>query len=95
MDDFNYYSFVLNEEEKIYYTKVMNNSKLEILEWAEQFNFVKREEFEKCANVRQISKSEVIKRNKELYKRWWENHKSDNPMFFNGIPPTIGEAQLD
>lgn len=93
--DFNYYSFVLNGEERIYYTYISNDNELEILEWAERFGFIKLEDFEKCTNVRKIPQGEVDRRNKELYSKWWEEHQYDNPAFSKGFPPTIGEVQLN
>lgn len=93
--DFNYYSFVLNGEERIYYTYISNDTELEILEWAERFGFVRLEDFDKCTNMRQLPQEEVDRRNKELYSIWWEEHKNDNPAFSRGFPPTIGEVQLN
>lgn len=93
--DFYYYSFMLNGEERIYYTYVPQDNELEILEWAERFGFIHSDDFQKCTNIRQIPQEEVDKRNKALYKEWWNEHQNDNPSFSNGFPPTIGEVQLN
>lgn len=99
MCDFNYYSFVLNGEERIYYTYISNDNELEILEWAERFGFLKEDDFSKCTNIRQISREEVNRRNKELYKEWWDKRElkrlSGEDVSPILMPPTIGEVQLN
>lgn len=92
---FNYYSFILDGKERIYYTCVSNDNELEILEWAERYGFIQPGDFQKCTNIRKIHQSEVDKRNQELYKVWWEQHKNDDFLFSEGLPPTIGEVELD
>ena len=91
---FNYYSFILNGKERIYYTYAINDTKEEILDWAEMFSFISESEVNKCTNVRALTSSEVEARNKELYKQWWNEHKNDDSLC-GQIPPTIGEAQLN
>lgn len=92
--DFNYYSFYLEGEERIYYTYVTHDTKEEILDWAVRFGFIDKIDITKCSNVRALLPSEVEQRNKELYKEWWEEHKNDNSLC-GKIPPTIGEVQLN
>ena len=92
--DFNYYSFILNEQERIYYTYETHSTKEEILDWAVRYNFISEKDIEKCSEVRMLSADEVDERNKELYKLWWNEHKNDNSLC-GAIPPTIGEVQLD
>ncbi|SEU22317.1 hypothetical protein SAMN05443270_3469 [Lacrimispora sphenoides] len=98
-DDFNYYSFVLNDVERIYYTYVSNDSEQEILEWAEKFGFINYDDFSKCTDIRKIPQEEVDSRNKNLYKEWWERREkrklSGEDVSFDLIPPTIGEVQLN
>lgn len=91
--DFNYYSFILNGEERIFYTYVTLD-KVEILDWALRYNFIKKSDVENCSNVKALTPSEVEAKNKALYKEWWENHKNDDSLC-GKIPPTIGEAQLN
>lgn len=92
--EFNYYSFILNGKERIYYTYVTNDTEQEILDWAVRFNFIDESEIKKCSNVRALTSSEVEARNKELYKEWWNEHKDDDSLC-GKIPPTIGEVQLN
>ena len=98
-NDFYYYSFVLNDVERIYYTYIGNDNEQEILEWAERFGFIDSDDFSKCTNIRQIPQKEVEARNKELYKKWWgEREKrrlSGEDVSLDLIPPTIGEVQLN
>lgn len=91
--DFNYYSFFLNGEERIFYTYVELDTD-EILEWAVNYGFIDESDIEKCNNIRALTPSEVEERNKELYREWWEEHKN-NTSLSGKIPPTIGEAQLN
>lgn len=91
--DFNYYSFFLNGEERIFYTYVELDTD-EILEWAVNYGFIDESDIEKCNNIRALTPSEVEERNKELYREWWEEHKNDTSLS-GKIPPTIGEAQLN
>lgn len=92
--DFNYYSFYLRGEERIYYAYIALHTEGEILDWAVNFNFIKEEDVNECTNVRALKPEEVEKRNRELYKQWWEEHKNDS--YLSGkIPPTIGEVLLD
>lgn len=48
--DFNYYSFILNGEERIFYTYVTLD-KEEILDWALRYNFIKKSDVENCSNI--------------------------------------------
>ena len=48
---FNYYSFKLNEQERIYYTYEKHTSKEVILDWAVLYNFILTEDVEKCKNA--------------------------------------------
>ena len=91
--DFNYYSFFLNGEERIFYTYVELDTD-EILEWAVNYGFIDESDIEKCNNIMALTPSEVEERNKELYREWWEEHKNDTSLS-GKIPPTIGEAQLN
>ena len=91
--DFNYYSFFLNGEERIFYTYVELDTD-EILEWAVNYGFIDESDIEKCNNIRALTPSEVEERNKELYREWWEEHKNDTSLS-GKIPPTIGEDQLN
>lgn len=91
--DFNYYSFFLNGEERIFYTYVELDTE-EILDWAVRYGFINECDINKCSNVRALTPDEVKKRNKELYKKWWEEYKNDRSLC-GRIPPTIGEAQLN
>lgn len=91
--DFNYYSFFLNEEERIFYTYVKLDTE-EILDWAIRYSFIDKNDIDKCSNIRALTPEEVERRNKELYKEWWEEHKNDTSLC-GKIPPTIGEVQLN
>lgn len=99
MNDFNYYSFILNGVERIYYTDVTNSTEKEILDWAERYGFIDEEDFCKCTNVRSLTQEEVDKRNKEIYKEWWKQRElkrlSGEDVSLILIPPTIGEVQLN
>lgn len=91
---FNYYSFILNGQEKIYYTYVVHDTTEEILEWAERFGFIQENDIPNCTNVRVLSMKEVEERNKKLYNLWWNKHHND--AHISGmVPPTIGEVQLN
>lgn len=87
--DFKYYSFVLNGEERIYYTTETNEGPEEILEWAERFSFIREEDIPHCINARRLSEEEVETRNKELYKKWRKENK-DISSLSRKTPPTIG-----
>ena len=91
--DFNYYSFVLNGEERIFFTYVELDTD-EILDWAVYYGFIEKSDVEKCNNIRALTPNEVEERNKKLYKKWWEEHKNDTSLS-GKIPPTIGEVQLN
>ena len=91
--DFNYYSFFLNGEERIFYTYVELGVE-EILDWAVRYSFINKCDIDKCSNVRASTPAEVENRNKELYKEWWKEHKNDTSLS-GKIPPTIGEVQLN
>ena len=91
---FNYYSFFLRGEERIYYTYVTNETAEEILEWAARFSFIREDDIPLCSNARLIPEEEVKARNDALYKEWWNKHKDDGFLSCK-IPPTIGEAQLN
>ena len=94
--DFNYYSFFLRGEERIYYTSVVNDTDEEILDWAVRFNFIKESDVAECSNVRPMTHEEVERRNRELYKIWWEKRQKNVLTHFKfSVPPTIGEVQLD
>ena len=99
MNGFNYYSFVLNGKERIYYTYVTINTEKEILEWAERYGFINCEDFSKCTNIKQLSQNEIEEKNKSLYKKWWnereQRRKAGEDVSFMLIPPTIGETQLN
>lgn len=92
--DFNYYSFFLRGEERIFYTYVTLDDKEDILQWALRYNFIKESDIDKCSNVRFLPPNEVKERNKILYREWWEEHKYDDSLC-GKIPPTIGEVQLN
>lgn len=91
--DFNYYSFFLNGEERIFYTYVKLDAD-EILDWAIRYGFISRTDIEKCSNMRALTPDEVKEKEKKLYKEWWEEHKNDTSLS-GKAPPTIGEAQLN
>lgn len=91
---FKYYSFVLNGEERIYYTTETNEGPEEILEWAERFSFIKESDIPNCKNARRLSEEEVAARNRELYKKWWQENKKKGSLS-GKTPPTIGEVQLN
>lgn len=99
MGSFNYYIFELNGKEIIYYTYVTNSNRQEILEWAERFRLLKEEDFPKCKGVRTLSNEDVEKRNRKLYKEWWEERErrrlagEDVSSMFTA--PRIGDVQLD
>lgn len=100
MSYFNFYSFILNGEEKIYYTSVINGTKEEILEWATRFGFIGEEDIPNCINVRSLSFAEVELRNSILYKEFLEERsrlieKGVDIFELPMIPPLIGDAQLD
>jgi len=92
--DFNYYSFILNGAERIFYTYVTLDNEEDILSWAVRYGFIKESDISNCNNARLLTPEEVEKRNKELYKAWWEQHKNEGSLS-GKIPPTIGEAQLN
>ena len=92
--NFNYYSFVLNGEERIFYTYVILEDKKDILLWAVRYDFIKEGDMEKCSSVRSLPLCEVKARNKELYKKWWNEHKNDSSLS-GKIPLTIGKVQLN
>lgn len=92
--DFNYYSFFLRGEERIFYTYVTLDDQEDILQWALRFNFIQETDMLQCSNVRLLSPEEVKEKNKALYKEWWEEHKNDDSLS-GKIPPTIGEVQLN
>lgn len=91
--DFNYYSFCLNGEERIFYTYVELDTE-EILDQAVRYGFINECDMDKCSNIRALSPDEIEKRNEKLYKEWWENRKNDTSLS-GKIPPTIGEVQLN
>jgi len=90
---FNFYSFFLRGEERIYYAYIKNETEEEILDWAARFNFIKEEDFKDCSNIRELSHEEVKERNQALYKEWYEKYK-DSPSLCGMAPPTIGEVLL-
>lgn len=93
IEEMEYYSLELNGMERIFYAYVLLESEEDILELALRYNFITEDEKKYCSNVRRIPQEEVEKRNKELYKKWYEEHKND--AYLSGkIPPTIGEVLL-
>lgn len=91
---FNYYSFSLRGEEKIYYTSAVHNTKKEVIDWAVRYGYIDEKDKDMCSDARALTTDEVEQRNKELYKQWWVEHKDDDSLS-GKIPPTIGEVQLD
>lgn len=59
--DFNYYSFFLNGEERIFYTYVELDTE-EILDWAVRYGFINECDINKCSNVRALTPDEVKKK---------------------------------
>ena len=57
--DFNYYSFFLRGEERIFYTYVTLDDQEDILQWALRFNFIQETDMLQCSNVRLLSPEEV------------------------------------
>lgn len=97
---FNYYSFVLDGKERIYYTYVVNSTEEDILDWAVRFSFIDDKDKEKCSNVKPLTDEEVEEKNRELYKVWWEKREklkmsSVDELDLPSIPPSIGEVQLN
>ena len=91
--DFYYYSFLLRDEERIFYTDILLDNQEDILQWALRFNFIQETDIFLCSNVRLLSPDEVIEKNKIMYREWWEKHKNDVSLC-GKIPPTIGEVLL-
>ena len=92
--DFNYYSFVLNGEERIFYSYVTLDDEEDILSWAVRYGFIKESDTDSCSNIRLLTADEVEKRNAELYREWWAKHKNDSSLS-GKVPQTIGEVQLN
>ena len=92
--EFNYYSFMLNNRERIYYSSVYHETAEEILDWAARYNFITEKDISNCNNVKRLLPDEVQLRNQTLYEAWWEKLQSDTCKS-GKAPPTIGEVQLD
>lgn len=96
---YNYYSFILNEKEHLFYTSRKLSSKEDILDHAIQFSFIEENDITKCNNIKELSLDEINKRREELYKKWWadreERRLSGEDVSYMLIPPAIGGVQLD
>lgn len=94
--NFNYYSFYLNGEERIYYTSVTHSTDDEILDWAVRFSFIDEEDIEKCSKIRALTPGEVEQRDKELFNKWCQKYEDDTWCGESlwRLRPTLG-VQLD
>ena len=95
---FNYYSFILNDKEYVFYTSRVL-SKDEIIEWAQDYSYIKESDMPKCHSPKLISKSEIDKRNKILYEKWYNDREKRKALgedvSYDIIPPTISAVQID
>lgn len=92
MQTFFYYVFELYGEKHYYYTTVSELDENEIIDWAENYGFLNKEDIQNCSNVSSVSVEEVNELEKELYKVWWKERQQRilKGEEVGNIPPHIG-----
>ncbi|RGX06262.1 hypothetical protein [Paraclostridium sordellii] len=94
----NYYSVILKDKEYVFYTsRVLSED--EIIEWAQDYSYIKESDVPKCHSPRAISSTEIDKRNKILYEQWYNDREKRKALgedvSYDIIPPTISAVQID
>lgn len=95
---FNYYSFILEDKEYIFYT-TRDLSENEIIDWARDYSFIGNQDISKCHSPRKLSNTEIKERNKLLYTEWYNDREKRKALgedtSYDCIPPTIKAVQID
>lgn len=95
---FNYYLFILDDKEYVFYT-TRNLSEDEVIEWVKDYSFINSDDISKCHSPRKLSCIEVKERNKILYQKWYNDREKRKALgedvSYNCTPPTISAFQLD